>query len=125
MPYNLANVKFWKKNYVLTLVLSEKKNSERNKKPYHPEQEVKPVNVIPPFRLDNRFPMSIYYMIQKKTSQIRFHSKIYLSSCHRYIHANPRETKSGRKDAKWCILLHFGYKICLVKTLNRRFATSW
>ena len=41
------------------------------------------------------------------------------------IHANPRETKSGRKDAKWCILLHFGYKICLVKTLNRRFATSW
>ena len=41
------------------------------------------------------------------------------------IHANPRETKSDRKDAKWCILLHFGYKICLVKTLNRRFATSW
>jgi hypothetical protein len=31
----------------------------------------------------------------------------------------------AQKDAKWCILLHFGYKICLVKTLNRRFATSW
>ena len=30
-----------------------------------------------------------------------------------------------QKEAKWCILLHFGYKICLVKTLNRRFATSW
>ena len=23
-----------------------------------------------------------------------------------------------QKDAKWCILLHFGYKICVVKTLN-------
>jgi hypothetical protein len=52
------------------------------------------------------------------------------------IHANPRETKSGRgsrvchaqqpppqkivfqKDAKWCILLHFGYQICSVKSLN-------
>jgi hypothetical protein len=45
--------------------------------------------------------------------------KIFVLYC--VIHANPRETKSGRKDAKWCILLHFGYKICLVKTLNRRF----
>ena len=51
-----------------------------------------------------------------------------------FIHANPRETKSGRgsrvchepppqkivfqKDAKWCILLHFGYQICSVKSLN-------
>ena len=44
------------------------------------------------------------------------------------LHANSRETKIGRvggglkflfqKDAKWCILLHFGYKICVVKTLN-------
>ena len=52
------------------------------------------------------------------------------------IHANPRETKSGRgsrvchaqqpppqkivfqKDAKWCILLLFGYKICSVESLN-------
>jgi hypothetical protein len=25
-----------------------------------------------------------------------------------------------QKDAKWCILLHFGYKICVVKTLNNR-----
>ena len=23
-----------------------------------------------------------------------------------------------QKDAKWCILLHFGYKICSVKSLN-------
>jgi hypothetical protein len=23
-----------------------------------------------------------------------------------------------QKDAKWCILLHFGYKICVVKTLS-------
>ena len=23
-----------------------------------------------------------------------------------------------QKDAKWCILLHFGYKICVIKTLN-------
>ena len=29
-----------------------------------------------------------------------------------------------QNDAKWCILLHFAYIICLVKTLNRRFATS-
>ena len=46
------------------------------------------------------------------------------------MHANPRETKSGRglglgglplpkrKDAKWCIMLHFGYTICSVKSLN-------
>ena len=54
--------------------------------------------------------------------------------CHHYtIHANPRETKSGRvsrvcpppsqkivfqKDPKWCILMHLGYKICSVKSLN-------
>ena len=24
----------------------------------------------------------------------------------------------SQKDAKWCILLHVGYKICVVKTLN-------
>ena len=23
-----------------------------------------------------------------------------------------------QKDAKWCILLHFGYEICSVKSLN-------
>ena len=57
-----------------------------------------------------------------------------------YLYANLRETKSGsggprrfapppphphhnfffQKDAKWCIRLHFGYKICVVKTLNNR-----
>ena len=58
-----------------------------------------------------------------------------------YLYANLRETKSGsgglrrfapppppppiitfffQKDAKWCILLHFGYKICVDKTLNNR-----
>ena len=46
------------------------------------------------------------------------------------IHAKPRETKSGRgeggqKDAKWCILLHFEYKICVVKTLNIVLIKPW
>ena len=53
------------------------------------------------------------------------------------IHANPRETKSGRegsgpppklffqKDAKWCILLHFGYTICSVKSLNINVHVVW
>ena len=46
---------------------------------------------------------------------------------------NPRETKSGRgcqKDATWCILLHFGYRICSVKSLNigtigREYTSLW
>ena len=36
------------------------------------------------------------------------------------IHANPREIKSGRGVffSEGRDLLHFGYKICVVKTLN-------
>ena len=30
-----------------------------------------------------------------------------------------------QKDAKWCILLHFGYKICEVKTLNILVWKNW
>jgi hypothetical protein len=28
------------------------------------------------------------------------------------------EEKILKRTQKWCILLHFGYKICVVKTLN-------
>ena len=35
-----------------------------------------------------------------------------------FRHWGGSEKKISRKDAKWCILLHFGYKICVVKTLD-------
>ena len=31
---------------------------------------------------------------------------------------HPSQIYFFQKDAKWCILLHVGYKICVVKTLN-------
>ena len=53
-------------------------------------------------------------------------SLVGIPTLYNRIHANLRETKSGRgrggencfhQDAKWCILLDFGYKICSVKSL--------
>ena len=107
LPYNLANVKFWKKNYVLTLVLSEKKILNETKNHTIPDRMLNRLMGSHPSVLITDFQCQYIIWYKKKLHRFASIQKyIYLRVIDTYMPTLERLKAVGRtQNGAFCCIL--------------------